>query len=32
MHAFTRYIDLNAKFHEILVATSGSRMLRRATR
>lgn len=27
---FTRYIDLNAKFHEDLIALSGSRMLGRA--
>jgi GntR family transcriptional regulator of vanillate catabolism len=30
IEGFNRYIDLNARFHEILVATSGSRMLRRA--
>jgi GntR family transcriptional regulator, vanillate catabolism transcriptional regulator len=30
IEGFTRYIDLNAKFHEDLVALSHSRMLRRA--
>jgi GntR family transcriptional regulator, vanillate catabolism transcriptional regulator len=30
IEAFTRYIDLNAKFHRDLVALSQSRMLRRA--
>ena len=32
METFNRYIDLNAKFHTVLVDLSRSRMLRRAVR